>query len=311
MEDSEPFYDFCVPYNKDETAFRETLKELFELGYKTIAIEEIFTHGKKVGVKLPRDMFPKPVNIEHLRDEYKTKMKILQRITIIYSESSVAHAMSISSNIKMYDIIAGQPKTDAALTHCCANFTGELITFDIENGAKLLVNHKSYSIACNRGKFFELKYAPAIRDSNVRKDLIKIAHNYRLRDKPKNVIISSGANNAFEVRSPYDIANLSLIFGFSEDQGKCAINRYGRQLFLKACARRIGKTFMYIKGSGPVVFSIYGEDDAISDEEDMEAEEGADSDESDMEAEEGSIADTEEKTNDELLEQPSKKLKTA
>lgn len=63
----------------------------------------------------------------------------------------------------------------------------------------------------------------------------------------------------------------AFIFGLSEDQGKKAVDRHCRQLFLKAESRRLGKTIMYVKGSGPIVFSD-SSDDSQSDSQDDEME---------------------------------------
>lgn len=87
-------------------------------------------------------------------------------------------------------------------------FSGDIITFDPLAGSRLLVNRKAYQIAVRRGIFFEIKYAPAIADSNNRKDMIKVAQNYFTKGKSKNVILSSGAAHEFQVRGPYDVANL-------------------------------------------------------------------------------------------------------
>lgn len=63
-------------------------------------------------------------------------------------------------------------------------------------------------MAVKRGVFFEIKYSPLIADSSCRKDIIKVAHNYFVKGKSKSIIISSGATNVFELRGPYDVANL-------------------------------------------------------------------------------------------------------
>lgn len=94
------------------------------------------------------------------------------------------------------------------LQHCCTSFSGDIITFDPQAGSRLLVNRKAYQIAVRRGIFFEIKYAPAIADSNNRKDMIKVAQNYCTKGKSKNIIFSSGAAHEFQVRGPYDVANL-------------------------------------------------------------------------------------------------------
>ncbi|XP_016979383.1 ribonuclease P protein subunit p30 [Drosophila rhopaloa] len=270
MEQTKPFYDLSIPYNTDDSKMRALLNELVELGYKTIAIDQSFDHSKKENGKRGSDMFPEPQKIEHLRKEFQDKLRILQRITVLYVDVNVAHAMSVSLNLRKFNLIAGQPKTDAALTHCCTTFNGDLISFDPVAGSRLLVNRKAYQVAVRRGMFFEIKYAPAIVDSNNRKDMIKIAQNYCTKGKSKNIIFSSGATHEFQLRGSYDVANLAFIFGLSEDQGKNAVDRHCRQLFLKAESRRLGKTIMFVKGNGPVVFSDSSEDDHSDEDEEME-----------------------------------------
>ncbi|KAM8717064.1 hypothetical protein ACLKA7_003864 [Drosophila subpalustris] len=223
---------------------RAILEELVELGYKTIAIDQSFDHSKREAGKRGTEMFPEPHSIEHLRKEFEDKLRILHRITILYVDVNVSHAMSVSMNLRRFNLIAGQPKTDAALTHCCTSFSGDIITFDSVAGSRLLVNRKAYQIAVRRGMFFEIKYAPAIADSSNRKDMIKVAQNYCTKGKSKNIIFSSGAIHEFQLRGPYDVANLAFIFGLSEDQGKNAIDRFCRQLFLRAESRRLGKTII-------------------------------------------------------------------
>ncbi|KAM7352570.1 ribonuclease P protein subunit Rpp30 [Cochliomyia hominivorax] len=274
MEETKGFYDMCIPFNNDEKILRDMCHELVELGYKTIAIEQQFDHSKKDKIKRSADIFPQPVDIKWLQNEFKNKLKILQRLTILYVDVAVAHAMGNSLNLKKFNIIAGQPKTDAALTHCCTTFNGDIVTFDANAGSRLNVNRKAYQVAVKRGIFFEIKYSPLIADSSCRKDMIKVAHNYFVKGKSKSIIISSGATNIFELRSPYDVANLSFIFGLSEDQGKCAIDRFCRQLFLRAESRRLGKTIMFVKSSGPVVFSDSSDsdDDHDCDDEQMQTE---------------------------------------
>lgn len=64
--------------------------------------------------------------------------------------------------------------------------------------------------------------------------------------------------------------NRSYIFGLSENQGKNAIDRFCRQLFLRAESRRLGKTIMFVKCKGPIVFSDSSDesDEELADEMD-------------------------------------------
>lgn len=116
--------------------------------------------------------------------------------------------MNISSNLKKYHIIGAQPKTEAALQHACSTFTGDVINLVSEDAKISLISHKYYQMAARRGMFFELRYAPAIRDSNQRKDFISVGFNLVSNRKAKNIVITGGVLNAFQVRGPYDVANL-------------------------------------------------------------------------------------------------------
>lgn len=176
-------------------------------------------------------------------------------------------------NLQKFHIIAGQPKNDAAWTHCCSTFAGDIISFSPED-PKIFINRKTYQVAVNRGLFFEIKYSEAIRNSSHRKDMIKVTHNYHSRGKSKAVVMSSGAENIFELRGPYDVANLGLIFGLSEEQGKNAIGSNCRKLLLNAESRRAGKTFFIMTAKGPIVFSS-SEDEGSDDDEDSALEDDA------------------------------------
>lgn len=85
-----------------------------------------------------------------------------------------------------------------------------------------------------RGIYFELQYSEAIINSTSRKKLITTGHKYHAIGKSKNIIITSGALNRFHIRGPYDIANLGLIFGLSEEQSKYSILGQCRSLLLRA-----------------------------------------------------------------------------
>lgn len=70
------------------------------------------------------------------------------------------------------------------------------------------MNRKMYNQLVDRGYHFELLYSPAIVDSTKRKNLIHAAHLFHSFGKSKNIIFSSGAENALQIRNPYDIINL-------------------------------------------------------------------------------------------------------
>lgn len=179
----------------------------FSVGYRTIAIDQTFDHTKcnrKAG-----DIFPAPVDLTILRGKFQNKLKILNRLSIVYAQNVILHDMNTSLNLRKYNLICGIPTTESAMQFACSTFTGDIIGMIYDDNTKVfLIGHKYYLMAARRGLYFEIQYAPCIRNSNQRKDMIVVAQNIVSHRKPKSIVITGGALNAFQVRSPYDVANL-------------------------------------------------------------------------------------------------------
>lgn len=143
-------------------------------------------------------------------------------------------------------MVAAQPVNDSSLNICCTSFPCDLILLSPEEN-DLKLSRKNYSIAYRRGVFFEIQYASMITDSTYRKKVIIRSHKFQTVGKLKNIIITSNAQSWMELRSPYDVANLGLLFGLSEEQSKGSISILCRNMLLKAEGRRHGKTIIYIK----------------------------------------------------------------
>lgn len=180
---------------------------IFSVGYRTIAIDETFDHTKCN--RKASDIFPAPSDLTSLREKFQNKLKILSRLSIVFTQNVVLHDMNTSSNIKKYNLICGIPVTEAAMQYACSTFPGDIIGMVHDDSTKVfLISHKHYLMAARRGIYFEIQYAPAIRNSNQRKDIIIVAQNIVSHRKGKTIVITGGALNSFQVRSPYDVANL-------------------------------------------------------------------------------------------------------
>lgn len=180
---------------------------VFLVGYRTVAIDEVFDHTKCN--RKAADIFPQPTDLTSIREKFQNKLKILSRLSISFSQTVILHDLNTSSNIKKYNLICGVPVTEAAMQYACSTFPGDMIGMIHDDSTKIfLISHKYYLMAARRGIYFEIQYAPAIRNSNHRKDIIVIAQNIVSHRKPKSIMITGGALNPFQVRSPYDVANL-------------------------------------------------------------------------------------------------------
>lgn len=290
------FCDLCVPYNSSTKDLKEILKELIELGYKNVAVEQIFDHINHSGDKR-NDPIPVPVDLSAINKELKGRLRLLNRLTIIYAEASVTLVTNRSANLRGYNLISVIPTTEDAFQHACQTMHCDVISYNSDT-IRGKMSRKYYFLAISRNIMFEIKYAPAIVDSSERKNIINRAHRYHSYGKSKNVIITSEARNRFQVRGPYDIANLGLIFGLSEEQSKNAILAMPRKILIAAEARRHGKAGLVISYRQNAVDS----DDYSDSELDEEI---SDSVEEEEEQESGD----EEMCDDEVEEPPQKMAK--
>lgn len=166
-----------------------------------------------------------------------------------------------SQNLRKYHLFAVVPTTDNALIYACQSLNCDLISYNSDT-IRVKIARKHYFEACSRNIYFELKYAPCIIDSNERKSTITKAHKYHALGKSRNIIVSSGATERFQLRSPYDVAHLGWIFNLSEEQSKASICGKSRALLVRAETRRFGTAMVYVrrlKGLGA------NNDDEISD----------------------------------------------
>ena len=259
------------------------------VGFKNVAIEQIHKH-ESISTK-GGDSIPEPIKLDKLLEKTNKKLNLFNRLTVVYSDPSVTHTLGRSHNLKKFHIVAALPTTEAALQHACQTFIGDIITYNIDT-VRIRLNRKFYYCAVRRNLFFELKYSPIILDSTVRKATIARAHQYHMVGKSKAIIISSEAKDRFQVRNPFSIACLGLLFGISEEQAKCAISTMSRKVFIAAESRRLGRA--------PVIVKYEDVDTSTSEEDD-------DDDEAMLV---DSSQDSKKRKNDVKPSAPNKKLKT-
>uniref|UniRef100_A0A8C0ATA2 Ribonuclease P/MRP subunit p30 n=1 Tax=Buteo japonicus TaxID=224669 RepID=A0A8C0ATA2_9AVES len=175
----------------------------FSVGYSAVALNHVidFKEKKQEIVKpvSPSELFPSLPIVQGT----SKRIKVLTRLTLVVSDPSHCNLLrSTSANIRLYDIIAVFPKTEK-LFH-----------------------------AIDRGICFELLYAPAIKDSTMRRYTISNAISLMQICKGK---VSSQSE---KLRGPYDVANLGLLFGLSESEAKAAVSTNCRATILHGETRK-------------------------------------------------------------------------
>lgn len=210
-----------------------------------MAIEQTYRF-EGLSTKTGSDPIPEPVDLKEISDKINGKLKLFNRLTIVYSDPAVSHACSKSPAVKKYHIFAALPITDSAFQHSCQTLQCDIITYNL-NTTRIRFSRKFYYLAIRRNLFFEIKYTPAILDANDRRATIIKAQQYHMVGKSKGIILSSGARDKFHVRSPYDVACLGYIFGLTEELGRAAVSSMCKKLLVAAESRRLGRTPLVVR----------------------------------------------------------------
>uniref|UniRef100_A0A4W5QQK4 Ribonuclease P protein subunit p30 n=1 Tax=Hucho hucho TaxID=62062 RepID=A0A4W5QQK4_9TELE len=229
------FMDLNITYTTDKKRLRSVIETAAHLGYSTVAINYV------VDLQQKKQEIGKPKCVLELFDTFpivqgkSRPIKVLNRLTVVASRA--AHFKPLRE-YKAYDLVAAYPKTETLFHAACMEFTIDIICVAATEKQPFFFKRSSVEGAIERGVFFEVSYTPAIRDSTMRRHTIANALNLMEACKGKNVIVTSGAGKPLELRGPYDIANLGLLFGLSEEEGKAAISTNCRAVHLHGEMRK-------------------------------------------------------------------------
>ena len=102
----------------------------------------------------------------------------------------------------------------------CSSLQVDIISLDLAHRLPFRLRPKVLAPAVERGVMFEISYACCLRDETSRRLLFSNATALARATRGRNIIISSGARTAFELRGPYDVINLSTLFGLPESHAK-------------------------------------------------------------------------------------------
>ncbi|XP_038045954.1 ribonuclease P protein subunit p30-like [Patiria miniata] len=230
--------------NSDENALKLSLQCAARLGYGVVAIGyncpvQEKQGGDKNKVKLPNA--PAAVKLDGQTKAavgvQSKGFKQLSRVNMVLSEGSETHKLR-QDNIQSYDLLAVQPTTEKMFHMACTKLEIDIVCVDMTEKLPFYFKRVAINAAIERGLYFEIPYAPAIRDSTMRKNVLSNAMALITLCRGKNVIITSQATKPLEIRGPHDVANLGLLFGLSEQEAKNAVSTNCRAVLYHAATRR-------------------------------------------------------------------------
>ncbi|XP_051959090.1 ribonuclease P protein subunit p30-like [Xyrauchen texanus] len=237
------FMDLNISSSHDTNRLRRIIETAAHLGYSTVAVNYIAEPQQK------KQEIPKPLSVSDTFEKLpivqgkSTPIKILNRLTIVASDASHFRP---NNEYKNFDLVAVYPKTEKLFHAACMTFDVDIICIAVAEKQPFHFKRPSVYGAIDRGVFFEITYAAAIRDCTMRRYTIANAISLMEVCKGKNIILSSGAERPLEMRGPYDIANWGLVFSLSEGDAKAAVSTNCRSVSLhgetRATASRVVHT---------------------------------------------------------------------
>ncbi|KAM8924482.1 ribonuclease P protein subunit p30 [Pelodytes ibericus] len=232
--------------NTDVKKLQNIIEMAAHLGYSTVAINHVADFEKKkteiVKPICTTDLFP---SLPIVQGKSKP-IKILTRLTILASDPSHCNVLrSTSASTRLYDIVAVYPKTEKLFHAACTSIDVDLVCINVTEKQPFFFRKPPISAAIERGIFFELIYTPAIKDSTIRRYTIANALSLMQFCKGKNIVISSGAERPLELRGPYDVATLGLLFGLTEGTCKAAVSTNCRAALLHGETRKTAFGIVY------------------------------------------------------------------
>lgn len=228
------FYDLNVSWKPDVAEYQNlqnTIVFLAELGYNVIALNHTLTG------KLPADLAcPIPSELPFKVPE---KIRILRRCTLVLSDPSQNHRLSLlSSN---YDILALRPANEKSLQQACQSLDCDIISVDLTSRLDYYIKMKMVAPAIERGIKFEICYSAGISTQNAgaRRNLISNASQLiRATRGGRGLVLSSEASRASSCRGPSDIINLAAVWGLGQEKGHEAVSKMARSVVVSAHLKR-------------------------------------------------------------------------
>ncbi len=122
----------------------------------------------------------------------------------------------------------------------CQTLDCDLISIDLTVRHPFYLKHKTLHAALQRGIKFEICYAPGIvaSDSMARRNLISNATQLIRATRGRGIVISSEASKAVACRGPWDVINLTTVWGLGQEKGREAVDREARAVVVQAEMKR-------------------------------------------------------------------------
>ncbi|KAJ3025023.1 UNVERIFIED_CONTAM: hypothetical protein HDU68_007549 [Siphonaria sp. JEL0065] len=250
------FFDLNLPTNQlSAPELAASLELLQKYGFKAAAQNTVVTKLNAL-----RDSRRTPgLAPEVSQNTSDDSFRVLERLTLVLGDDNLNMKMDVASNPKLnnYDLLAVRPETEKAFAHAANNCDVDIIQLDLSSRLPFYIKKTTVNTAVQKGIFFEVSYAPCIRDQNARRNIIANIQQLLRVTSGKNLILTSDAVKALDLRSPLDILNLAQVFGIPDNCARDALGKNCKSVLFHAATRRdTMKGFVSVEPSSSLSDSV-------------------------------------------------------
>lgn len=228
-------YDLNIPWspNISPLSLERIITFLSDLGYQTLAL----THTQSDQNLTSKHSNPIPTKFTF---EIPSKVTLLRRCTIVYSDPSQNHRLPSIS--QLFDILAIRPTNEKAFLASCTTVTEHsIISLDLTIRYPFHFKPKPLMTAIKRGIKIEISYGQCISaDAVGRKNFISNTMSIVRCTRGRGLIISSEAGNVVACRGIQDLVNLLGVWGLSKDKAIDGLGKNPREVVVNEGMKRTG-----------------------------------------------------------------------
>ncbi|KAI8102826.1 hypothetical protein M9434_005618 [Picochlorum sp. BPE23] len=197
----------------------------------------------------------------------------IRRITLQLSSQVDEIARSLTGHVygslmEDYDLVAVRPTSDKTFQYACTTMDVDVISMQLmsPNSNGMVMRRQLIQQAVDRGVAFEIPYSGFLQQQRLQ--FISNARALARATRGKNIVCSSGCGSVYEMRGPYDVANLLVVFlGLTEEQAYDCLSTTPMRLVEK-------RRQSFLRGRKNVILTPVMDASGSAKEEEEEEEEG-------------------------------------
>ncbi|RWS14891.1 ribonuclease P protein subunit p30-like protein [Dinothrombium tinctorium] len=192
----------------------DKLRTALKLNYKSIAFS----------VRINDTQLANPPKAPKIEWKQASNFELRTRVTIVLEDASKIHKLSNSPILKEYDLLAIEVINDKILSQLCGGHLDcDIISFSLSERLTFNLKKTNFTVPQTKGTCFEVNYRQLLLDSTSRQNVITVSQSLFARLRGRNVLLSSGALSAIELRGPHDVANLGLLLELEDSKARAAV----------------------------------------------------------------------------------------